>query len=220
MDRESTLALVVVGLALMAAVRYSQGEEGGDEDQTASIFDRLPSLSDLFYMTQDAMNGISNAQAQANIAAFLATIRYAEGTQSEEGYRALFGWRPGSYGRTFDSFADHPRILFPYTNLAGQTIQTSAAGAYQITRTTYDKLQEKYPELQGRGFSAQAQDDMALLLIAERGALGDVQAGRLDSAINKVRGVWASLPGSNVNQPTRSYTALAQVFEQNGGVLV
>jgi lysozyme len=157
-------------------------------------------------------------QARHNVEAFLDMLRYAEGTLSDEGYRALFGWRPGN-GRTFDSFADHPRLLFPYTNLAGVTIQTSAAGAYQITRTTFDALRGKYPELRGRGFDPQTQDDMAVLLIAERGALADVQAGRLAAAIDKLRKVWASLPNSNVNQPTRSYAALAQTFTENGGVI-
>ena len=218
-DRNSALALAVGGVALYLALRVNQGE-GGDIDQTATIFDRLPSLADLMNMTQDAMNGIDPQQAADNVAAFLDMLRYSEGTfSSDEGYRALFGWRAGN-GRTFSSFADHPRQMFPYTNLAGVTVMTSAAGAYQITRTTYDALQDRYPELQGRGFSPQAQDDMAILLIAERGALPDVRAGRLADAINKVRKVWASLPNSNVNQPTRTYQELAQVFEQNGGVIV
>ncbi|WP_228892546.1 glycoside hydrolase family 24 protein [Pseudoduganella aquatica] len=218
MDRQLANIALVAMVTLMLHKWLSDQADEGEQDQTGSFLDRLPSLADIFNMTQDAIDGMDMQQARHNIEAFLDMLRYAEGTLSDEGYRALFGWRPGN-GRTFDSFADHPRLLFPYTNLAGETIQTSAAGAYQITRTTYDALVKKYPELRGRGFDPQTQDDMAVLLIAERGALADVQAGRLAVAIDKLRKVWASLPNSNVNQPTRSYAALAQTFTENGGVI-
>ncbi len=58
-----------------------------------------------------------------NQKAFLAMLRKCEGTDSVEGYRALFGWRPGN-GKTFDSFAEHPNISAAYTQLDGTTVHT------------------------------------------------------------------------------------------------
>jgi lysozyme len=71
----------------------------------------------------------------------------------------------------------------------------------------------------GRGFYPETQDDMAIQLIKDKGALDDVQAGRLSVAINKLRKIWASLPNSDVNQPTRTYQACATVFKEEGGVI-
>jgi lysozyme len=184
------------------------------EDQTGSFLDQVPDFTDLQNYAQDTMNPIQIDQAAANEAAFLAMIRAAEGTSSDEGYRALFGWRPGN-GKTFDSYASHPRQFFNYTDNAGKTIRTSAAGAYQITATTFDGLVRNYGY---SDFTPGTQDAMALDLIKERGALADVDAGRFETALNKVRRVWASLPGAGVDQPERNLTFVKNAYTQAGGV--
>lgn len=185
-----------------------------EEDQTGNFLDEMPDAEDLANMvTGEEMDDNTKQQ---NTVAFLMSIRYAEGTTGAEGYQALFGWRQGN-GKIFNSFADHPRQYFSYTDLSSKTIRTSAAGAYQITATTYDLLRKKYPQLSG--FSPAMQDQMALALIKDVGALADVENGRLETAVRKCRKIWASLPNSDVNQPTRSNKQITAAYTKYGGAL-
>lgn len=150
-----------------------------------------------------------------NETAWLAVISACEGTRGEEGYRALFGWRPGN-GKTFASFDDHPRQYFAYTQQDGTTVQTSAAGKYQATYTTW---QDFIRERGAHDFSPASQDEFALWLTAKCGATEDVNAGRLRAAIDKCGGRWASLPSARVPQPRRSYEFCMAEFVAAGGVL-
>jgi muramidase (phage lysozyme) len=143
-----------------------------------------------------------------NLRAFLAVIRACEGTVGDEGYRALFGWRPGN-GKVFDSFADHPRKRIPY----GDTY-TTAAGAYQMLASTYDDAKAHTGVTD---FSPESQDRCAVYLIQRRGALDDVNAGRLRAAISKTNREWASLPGSPYGQPVRSLDFCERTFATHGG---
>jgi lysozyme len=208
--------LLAAGVAALMILKESRALLSDPEDQTGSIIDQIPNFDDISNMITDTTP--SAEQAAVNRAAMLAAVRYAEGTQGGEGYRALFGWRPGN-GRVFSSYVTHPRQFFNYTDLAGRTIRTSAAGAYQITATTFDALQRKYPG-DFSDFSPASQDAMALTLIQERGALADIDAGRLDAAIKKIRPIWASLPGAGADQPERGYGDVAAAFVQAGGVIV
>lgn len=143
--------------------------------------------------------------AQRNERAFLDMVAYAEGTagRGDDGYNILFG-----YGR-FDSYADHPRIYVPY----GDTT-TSAAGRYQILARTWDGVRGR---LGLPDFSPASQDAAAIELIRERGALNDVRAGRVTTAIEKVRKVWASLPGAGYGQPERRLSSLLDAYASAGG---
>lgn len=212
--KEIILSLVI----FIAAIKWA--DENGmlpsdPEDQTGSILDDIPNgFEDMQNKLNDNLSGVDENVAAQNVAAFLWMLRVSEGTSADDGYRALFGYTP-SNGKTFSSFADHPKIFYNYTNQAGVTLRTSAAGAYQITATTHGALCRKY------GFAAftpEVQDAMAVQLIKEKGALDDVKAGRFDMAIHKCRKVWASLPASNVNQPTRSRDYLAAAYQQAGGL--
>lgn len=209
-------SLIAAYLILKAANESGAVDEylqidGEEQDQTGNIIDQLPSIEDVINMATE--QPISEDQKTRNKAAFLAALRYAEGTTGEEGYRALFGWRRGN-GKVFNDFSSHPKLFFPYTDLSGKKIRTSAAGAYQITYTTFSELVRKYGFA---GFTPDIQDDMALTLINEKGALADVEAGRFALAVRKVRKVWASLPDSNVNQPTRTYAQVENAYLQAGG---
>lgn len=148
--------------------------------------------------------------AQRNLAACLAAIKWAEGTAGPDGYRTMFGYR------YFNDFSDHPRQYFPYTNEAGVTIRTSAAGAYQIIVRTWDSLRAR---LNLPDFSPASQDAAAVELIRERGALQDAYAGRMEAVATKCRSVWASLPGSDVDQPTRPMSGVLAAFQSAGGTL-
>lgn len=140
-----------------------------------------------------------------NVQAFLWMLRVSEGTASAEGYRMLVG------GDLFDSFADHPRILVDLPNLG---IKSSAAGAYQILRRTWDGVQRK---LGLPDFSPASQDLAAVELIRQRGALEDVKAGRFAVAVNKCKREWASLPGAGYGQRENSLNRLQVAYANAGG---
>jgi muramidase (phage lysozyme) len=147
-------------------------------------------------------------------------VRACEGTDSPNGYRMMFG------GRLFNSFADHPRVRFPYTDKAGHTYTTSAAGAYQAEIATWDRIERKL-NLRQRAldlgvelFSPPMQDIFATELFAECGAVADFKEGRLQAAIDKIGTQWASLPSAKVAQPHRTYVFCTTAFLNAGGFVV
>jgi len=148
--------------------------------------------------------------ADANRRAFLDMIAWAEGTAGHNGYRTMFG------GGLFDSFADHPRRVFSFTNSRGDQLTTTAAGRYQFLARTWDSLSSK---LGLSDFGPDNQDAAALELVRQRGALGDVDAGRLDAAIRKCAPIWASLPGAGYAQPERKIAQLESAFINAGGTI-
>jgi len=81
---------------------------------------------------------------------------------------------------------------------------------------TWDRLQRK---LGLEDFSPGNQDRAALELIDEAGALADVKAGRFPEAINKVRRIWASVPGAGYAQGERTLAWLTTRYTDAGGVL-
>lgn len=126
--------------------------------------------------------------------AFLHVIRVGEGTLGEHGYSILFG------GERFAGFDDHPRLAVTKRH-GGKTLTSTAAGAYQFLSKTWDWIRGIYGF---EDFSPRNQDEAAVALIAHRGALADVLAGRVETALAKCAKEWASLPGSPYGQPTLS----------------
>ena len=193
-----------------------QGQGGPAQDAAAllAVFDISPFM-------QPAATDTTDTQA-ANVAAFLMMIRTAEGTAGPDGYRTMFGYR------LFTSWADHPRQPAQFTDAQGRRLWTSAAGAYQFmavspipgggaTRVnTWDRVRNT---LGLSDFSPASQDAAAVELIREAGALDDVKAGRVDAAVSKVRGVWASLPGAGYGQPERRLSDLIAAYVGAGGAL-
>lgn len=176
-------------------------------DQTTGI---MEAVGVAFSTALDSGVTVDSDTAGQNLRAFLDMIAYAEGTSGPDGYRTLFG------GGTFDSFADHPRRLFSFTNSKGQQLKTSAAGRYQFLARTWDELRNK---LGLHDFGPDNQDLGAIELIRQRGALADAQSGRLVEAVRKCSPVWASLPGAGYNQPERKINQLAAAFADAGGTL-
>ncbi len=194
MKQAEAIAIGVAALAGIALAVWQRdnlaalaGGDTPDEDQTAGTLYEVGNYIDPTTWGQD-MN-TTNRQA------FLRMLRVSEGTAGQGGYNALFGWP--AKGRSFFGYADHPRQFFPYTDKAGKAIKTSAAGAYQITATTFDDVA---PRLGISDFTPASQDAIALELIRQRGGLADIDAGRFESAVSKVRRVWASLPGAGYGQ--------------------
>ena len=74
-------------------------------------------------------------------------------------------------------------------------------------------------QLNLKDFSPASQDAVAMQQIKEQGALGDIDAGRIEIAIHKCRKIWASFPGANYKQHENSLEKLLKVFVDAGGIL-
>ena len=129
-----------------------------------------------------------------NVRSFLDMISAAEGTKTH-GYNTLFG------GGKMESLADHPRILFDFTETTGRPNKTTAAGRYQFLSNTWDEQAKK---LGLPDFGERSQDLAAVNLLQERGILPDVLQGNWESAVKKSGPIWASLPSSTYPQPRQS----------------
>lgn len=142
-----------------------------------------------------------------NLKAFLRVIREGESSQDDSAYTTIVG------GEHFTDFTDHPRKL---VNLPKLKVKSTAAGAYQFLARTWDECAKalKLPD-----FSPASQDAAAVFLIKRRGALADIDAGNLESAIAKCAREWASLPGSPYGQPVMPLKRAVDVFLRWGGTL-
>lgn len=153
-----------------------------------------------------------------NRRAVLDMIAKCEGTDGPDGYRALFGYHPILRAdRVFDNgFARHPNIRFPFTQTDGTVNFTTAAGRYQFIFPTWETVCER---IGAPDFSPAWQDEGALSEIEWHGALDDVDAGRVQDAIDKLSVVWASLPASHYPQPKRSLSFALDAFSDAGGTI-
>lgn len=138
-------------------------------------------------------------------------LAYSEGTDNglqptrDRGYDVLVG------GGLFVSYTDHPRILVDLPRLG---IKSTAAGRYQHLARWYDAYRRL---LRLTDFGPAAQDAIAVQQIRERGALSDIQAGRLAAAIDKCRNIWASLPGAGYGEHEHKLDALRTQYLRRGG---
>lgn len=146
-----------------------------------------------------------------NLQAFLSTLAFSEGTDNgrqptnDRGYDVIVG------GELFMGYKDHPRELVYLPNLG---IKSTAAGRYQILARFYDayKVLLKLPD-----FSPASQDKIAIQLIKECKALGDIEAGRIAEALTKCRSRWASLPGAGYNQHEHKMETLLAKYKEFSG---
>lgn len=140
------------------------------------------------YTVQQAEEWLAHPRMQA----WLRLIREGESHQGAAAYTELYGG--GSFADK--GFGDHPRIHFDLDGKPGGN-WTSAAGAYQIVETTWNRLVEKYGFT---SFDPHTQDIAAVLLTAGRGAVQPVLDGDWRTACLNCRDEWASLP-SNAHAP-------------------
>lgn len=159
----------------------------------------------------DTGGDVNSGDADANLAAFLALIRQAE---SSNDYQALVG------GGQFSDMSDHPANKgWAGVHINGGPL-TTAAGAYQITRTTWNSLRAQNGELSLPDFLPQSQDAAAVLLIKGRGAYNLVLQGQFTPALQKLRGEWESFDRMfNGTYPMTLDDATAY-YENQGGTVV
>ncbi|WP_411572231.1 glycoside hydrolase family 104 protein [Vreelandella titanicae] len=146
-----------------------------------------------------------------NVAAFLDTLAFAEGTPrfgNQDGFNVIVG------GKTFNSYDDHPRQL---VWLPAYEIHSSAAGRYQFLIRTWDDLVERFhlPD-----FTPASQDLGAIHLIRQCKALALIHDGRIRDAIHACRNIWASLPGAGYGQRELAIDELLSVYEAAGGISI
>jgi muramidase (phage lysozyme) len=131
-----------------------------------------------------------------NTRRFLDFLGKAEGAD----YNTIVGGKP------FNDFSAHPNIV----GLRTKEGPSTAAGRYQIVKTTYDDVA---PKLGIKDFSPESQDRIAIELIRRSGALEDIQKGDYNAAIPKLGRTWASLPSSPYSQPKRSPEWVQQTLD-------
>ena len=149
---------------------------------------------DFSTMTEDFSPGAAPSLDQ-RINAFLAMIRELE---SNNDYAVIVG------GAHFADFSDHPRIYVKKYN-------STAAGAYQIIRSTWDSVIQ--PALNLPDFSPASQDRAALYLLQYRGAYAALVANDLDRALRLASLEWAALPYSSAGQNPKSLAQATSVYE-------
>jgi len=149
----------------------------------------------------------------SNRDAFLTMIAVSEGTQQigDRGYNVIVGSTP-THPILFHSYADHPRRVIQLR----PGLSSSAAGRYQILEGIYDAYKTR---LHLPDFSPVSQDILAEQLIRERGALPDIDAGRIAAAVERCSSIWASLPGNHYGQHQNALASLQEAFQAAGGAL-
>lgn len=214
MNRLLILAAVVMGGAAAYYMRPGAAVIDGESDEA-------PDLEDYGQQFIALADGYTDeVTIDMNQTAFLTALRLGEGTGGANGYRTLFG------GALFDSYATHPALAgwrgLPLSDAMcanagfGPGCVSTAAGAYQINKPTWNRIAAKL----GLGdFSPASQDAAAWELIREKGADADVMAGRTAQAVGKVRKIWASLPGAGYGQHEVSLASFNSVYTQAGGIL-
>lgn len=188
----------------------SQADSNPDYNPTSSpevVMENIPPVSDV---------GIPAA-----VAAFLYMIRasehiYPRDVENDAAYRIFYG------GAKFNDLSDHPvntgemkpiKLPDAMCRAAGRApgCVTTAAGAYQIIRPTWNRARDA---LGLPDFSPDSQDKAAIFLLEESGAMELIGLGDIEGAIAKAAPVWASLPGSTAQQnPKKLAYALERYAE-------
>ena len=140
-----------------------------------------------------------------NMIAFLKLIRYAEHkTDSDNVYYVLFGGK-----ETFSNTSTHPNKL-----ISAWGTKSTAAGAYQILKRSYDDAVKRgYMS----DFKPASQDSYAINRIKQRKANVAIDEGDLDTAIGKLNTEWVSLPGGS--QSHMAMETAKERFQRYGGTL-
>ena len=144
----------------------------------------------------------------ANVAAFMDTLAWAEGTDNgrqathDDGYDVIVG------GALMDSYADHPRKL---VELPRYGIKSTAAGRYQFTERTWDDLAQRFGL---RDFSPENQDRGCVYLLRQCRAYAALRRGDVQLAMRRARTLWASLPNAGYGQHEQDESDLVALWSR------
>lgn len=156
-----------------------------------------------------------------NVLAFLDAIAWAEGTSTSQatkdnGYDVIVTGI-GGIQEIFTDYADHPFAGGRKSKVINSRGLTSnASGRYQ-------QMLKDWPHykalLKLENFGPQAQDRLAIQHLKEQGALQLIKDGKIAKAVEKVKNIWASLPGAGYGQQERKLDDFIRVYRQAGGVV-
>jgi lysozyme len=155
------------------------------------------------------------------VPAFMYMIRSAENrmvTNDSDRYNRFYG------NSTFTDMSDHPvntgekkGVPLPASMCRAAGLNpgcvSTAAGAYQIIRPTWDQVREtgawgdRLPD-----FSPASQDEAARRLMLESGIVDALESNDFSGALSKASKVWASLPGSTARQGGITVAQASQLF--------
>ncbi|MCE1610309.1 glycoside hydrolase family 104 protein [Enterobacter ludwigii] len=160
-------------------------------------------------------------QISKNLQAFLDTLAWSEGTSTSPatkcgGYDVIVTGVDGK-PEIFSDFSDHPfNKGRPSKQINSKGLTSNASGRYQfmLKDWAHYKAQLGLPD-----FGPESQDKWAIQLIKERKALPDIEAGNIESAVNKCRNIWASLPGAGYGQREHSMDDLIARYKTAGGTV-
>ncbi len=212
-----------------ASENYSDADYYGEEieyDYSLDYFDPVYDWVD--YSDYDAYDfqGEEVYTPEQRLNAFLFMIRasehvYPRDVLNNECYNIFYG------GTKFYNLSDHPvntgekkgvplsaAMCVAAGYPSGKCVST-AAGAYQIIKPTWNRVRTLSPRL--TDFSAASQDEAARRLLAECGALPLIYAGDVHGAIAKASRLWASLPGSYAQQNPKPLSYAVARYEEGLG---
>lgn len=211
--------IIVAGLAIFAAYftfKITQSSQtDAVQNEFGNPFDGLfESLFTPLNWEETEMRDESLIERRRQ--AFLTMIRQAEGTENQpDPYATLYGYVtfPGF------SYATHPaNVGWKGVKLSDEMCRnagygpgcvSTAAGAYQITKPTWNRLASK---IKLPDFSPASQDLAALELVKENNALYLVDEGDIANAVKRVGRIWASLPGNTYQQNAKSLEQVLAMF--------
>lgn len=236
MARDNGL-IILGGLALLALL-YGRGAQAAEPGNVApgSWIDYTAIPPDLAPATQAALENPSTTPLTGEgaiavdpgvaDAAFLFMIRCCEHRYPRdvlpvgEGapcYTTFYG------GARFEDLSDHPvltgelkgvRLSDAMCIAAGLKpgCVSTAAGAYQFIKPTWERLRTKGDYLED--FSPANQSEAALRLLEEIGARQRYLAGDIQGAITTAGRAWASLPGSKAQQNPKALQYCIERFNE------
>lgn len=232
--------LGLVGIAMVAYGRSQSLQAPEDESAGGSILGAVnwqdlgaaadpfvSAFDDLQTEVQSMTNEPSGMSPEANVSAFLQVLQRCEGTAAAGGYACLYGSTPAR-PVTFSNFSDHPKLTGEWAGVRLSDVQcegaglspgciSTAAGAYQITRPTWQRVRAK---IGLTDFSPASQDAAAVQLLRDCGAFASLSAGDLAGAVSRARRTWASLPGANYDgQGMRTMDQVAAWYSGSGGAV-
>ena len=239
MSKSSGLALgglAIAGLLAYGLAQANSSLSSGSGNDVPMGDDLSPSASDSNLTDYTTVSGTGlpldtsgavMGDPQANLDAVMFMIRSCEHrfpddvVTTQNCYQIFYG------GAMFSDLSDHPvntgemkgvplpAAMCVAAGFADGVCVSTAAGAYQITRPTWNAIRQASslgPYI--ADFSPDSQDEACRRLIVQKGAMPAVQSGDFQTAIGLLSGTWASLPGSHAQQNPKDLAfALARIDE-------
>lgn len=209
------LGLILAGLAALILLRGDnpKQEPDGEPGEAFNNADMTPVTGNPVFR---------DGSPDQNIKAFLYMLQSSEHAYPQDvnngiAYSTFYG------GSRFYDFSDHPvntgekkgvRLSDAQCRASGfkPGCVSTAAGAYQFIKPTWDRIRAIAPRLPD--FSPASQDEAAVRLLNSIGALVLIQSGDIEAAIAKSSKTWASLPGSKAQQNPRQMAFVIDRFNE------